>query len=82
LNLWVLGRASIQANTVPSGHAATATAVALAVGAAIPEARAILFVVSGSIVLATVVGRYHYVLDSAAGVLVGVIAWTLVTALE
>jgi membrane-associated phospholipid phosphatase len=82
LNLWVLGRASIQVNTVPSGHAATATAVALAVGAAIPEARAILFVVSGSIVLATVVGRYHYVLDSAAGVLVGVIAWTLVTALE
>ena len=82
LNLWVLGRASIQVNTVPSGHAATATAVALGVGAAIPEARAILFVVSGSIVLATVFGRYHYVLDSVAGVVVGIGAWALVTALE
>jgi membrane-associated phospholipid phosphatase len=82
LNLWVLGRASIQANTVPSGHAATATAVALAVGAAMPEARAILLVISASIVVATVVGRYHFVLDSVAGVLVGIGAWTLVTALE
>jgi PAP2 superfamily len=82
LNLWVLGRASIQVNTVPSGHAATATAVALAVGAAIPEAQAVLFVVSGSIVLATVLGRYHHVLDSVAGVVVGISAWMLVTALE
>jgi membrane-associated phospholipid phosphatase len=82
LNLWVLGRTSIQVNTVPSGHAATATAVALAVGAAIPEARAILVIISASIVISTVVGRYHYVLDSAAGVLVGLIAWTLVRALE
>jgi membrane-associated phospholipid phosphatase len=82
LNLWVLGRASIQVNTVPSGHAATATAVALAVGAAMPEARTVLFVVSASIVLATVFGRYHYVLDSVAGVVVGIGAWMLVTALE
>jgi membrane-associated phospholipid phosphatase len=81
LNLWVLGRASNQVNTVPSGHAATATAVALAVGAAMPEARAILLAISTSIVVATVVGRYHFVLDSVAGVLVGIGAWTLVTAL-
>jgi membrane-associated phospholipid phosphatase len=82
LNLWVLGRTSIQVNTVPSGHAATATAVALAVSAAIPEARAIVVIISASIVVSTVVGRYHYVLDSVAGVLVGVIAWILVLALE
>jgi membrane-associated phospholipid phosphatase len=78
LNLWVLGRGSIQANTIPSGHAATATAVALTVGEAIPEARLILLVVAGSIVVATVVGRYHFVVDSAAGVLVGVSAWAVV----
>ncbi len=81
LNLWLLGRTSIQVNTVPSGHAAAATAVALAVGAAIPEARTIVVIISASIVISTVVGRYHYVVDSVAGVLVGVIAWTLVSAL-
>ncbi len=77
VNLWLLGRASIQANTIPSGHAATATAVALVVGEAVPEARAVLLVLASSIVLATVVGRYHFVLDSVAGVLVGVIAWVV-----
>jgi len=82
LNLWVLGRASIQANTMPSGHAATATAVALAVGTAIPHARPILFVISASIVAATIVGRYHYVLDSVAGVVVGLCAWMLVVVLD
>src|SRR4030095_6347506 len=55
LNLWILGRASIQVNTVPSGHAATATAVALAVGAAIPEAQAVLLVISASLVVGAVV---------------------------
>jgi membrane-associated phospholipid phosphatase len=82
MNLWILGRASIQVNTVPSGHAATATAVALAVGAAIPQARLILFILSASIVVATIVGRYHYALDSAAGVLVGAGAWAAVRALH
>ena len=37
--------------------------------------RAVLLVLASSIVLATVVGRYHFVLDSVAGVLVGAIAW-------
>jgi membrane-associated phospholipid phosphatase len=78
LNLWVLGHASIEVNTVPSGHAATATAVALSVGAAIPELRAILLLIAASIVVATVAGRYHYVFDSVAGVLVGAAAWALV----
>ena len=81
LNLWVLGRASIEANTVPSGHAAAAIAVALSVGAAIPELRAILLLISISIVLATVVGRYHYIVDSVAGVIVGAAAWALVRSL-
>jgi membrane-associated phospholipid phosphatase len=77
-NLWLLGRGSIHANTIPSGHAATATAVALAVGNAVPEARAVLLVLAPSIVLATVTGRYHFVVDSIAGALVGFIAWALV----
>jgi membrane-associated phospholipid phosphatase len=78
VNLWLLGRGSIHANTIPSGHAATATAVALAVGAAIPEARAAVLALAASIVLATVVGRYHFVVDSIAGVLVGLVAWAIV----
>jgi membrane-associated phospholipid phosphatase len=77
-NLWLLSRTSIQVNTVPSGHAATAVAVALSVGAAIPETRVVLLAISASIVIATVAGRYHYVVDSLAGVLVGAGAWALV----
>jgi hypothetical protein len=78
LNLWVLGRASIQVNTLPSGHAAAATVVALSVGAVVPEARAVLLLISTSIVVATVAGRYHFLVDSVAGVLVGTVAWALV----
>lgn len=78
MNLWVLSRASIQVNTLPSGHAAAATAVALSVGAVVPEAQALLLIIATSIVVATVAGRYHYLVDSVAGVLVGTGAWALV----
>jgi len=78
-NLAILSRSSIQVNTIPSGHAACAVATALAVGALMPVAGAVLLVVAASITTATVLGRYHYVMDSALGVLVGAGAWVLVT---
>jgi hypothetical protein len=75
LNMAVLGRGSIQANTIPSGHAAGAVAAALAVGQFMPAAGGCFLAIAASIVVATVVGRYHFALDSALGVLVALLAW-------
>ena len=74
-NLQLLDRTSIQANTVPSGHAATAVAVGLAVFDAWPLAGTILLVVAMGITVATVLGRYHYAIDSLLGVAVAVVSW-------
>jgi len=79
-NLAVLGRASIQANTLPSGHAAGAVATALAVATVMPTAGLAFFVLAVSIAIATVIGRYHYIVDSLLGVVVAVAAWTLLNA--
>ena len=79
LNHAIVGRASIQANTLPSGHAAGAFATALAVGATMPAAGAVFLILAVSIALATVLGRYHYVIDTVLGVIVAVAAWLVVT---
>lgn len=77
-NLAVLGRGSIQVNTLPSGHAAGAVATALAVMSVMPTAGAVFLGLAASIVIATVVGRYHYSVDSVLGVAVAIAAWLLV----
>jgi membrane-associated phospholipid phosphatase len=76
-NQRIVDRASIQANTIPSGHAAGAIATALAVGSIIPSAGMIFLLLAASIAVATVVGRYHYVVDTVLGVLVASAAWAL-----
>jgi membrane-associated phospholipid phosphatase len=78
LNLSLVNRASIQVNTVPSGHAAGAFATALAVGSIEPLAGVALLVLAASIAVATVLGRYHYLLDTVLGVLVAVVVWAIV----
>ena len=78
LNLAIANRASIQANTLPSGHAAGAFAVALAVGSTMPAAGAAFMVLAMSISIAAVVGRYHYAVDSVLGVLLAFLVWALV----
>ena len=76
LNATVLQRMSVQVNTCPSGHAATAVAVALTiVSAGAPAAGAAFLFVAASIVVATVMARYHYTLDTLLGLAVGVAAW-------
>ena len=75
VNLRVLDRTSIQVNTLPSGHAATALAAALVVGEMLPDLRPVLVTVALVIALATVVGRYHYTLDTVLGLAVGAAAW-------
>lgn len=76
-NLAVLGRASIQANTLPSGHAAGAMATALAIASVMPAEGVVFLVLAISIAIATVIGRYHYTVDSVLGIAVAIGAWVL-----
>ena len=75
LNLQVLDRASVQVNTFPSGHASTAMAAALAVATVDLGWGLGLLALATSITLATVVGRYHFVVDSVLGVALGLVGW-------
>lgn len=77
LNAAILNRGSIQANTVPSGHAAGAVATALAVSTAMPLAGVVFLPLAAAIVAATVLGRYHYLVDSFLGIVVALGAWRL-----
>jgi membrane-associated phospholipid phosphatase len=72
-----VNRASIQVNTLPSGHAAGALATALAVGTIMPFAGIVFLLAALLISIATVMGRYHYVVDTVLGVLVALAAWTV-----
>ncbi|MEZ5288944.1 MAG: phosphatase PAP2 family protein [Vicinamibacterales bacterium] len=76
LNERILSAGSIQANTIPSGHAAGAVAIGLAVWSVFPAAGAVLLVIGLGISAATVLGRYHYLTDSVLGIAVAIAAWT------
>src|SRR5262245_40797045 len=74
-NLRLLGSASIQVNTFPSGHAAEALAAALLVATA-PWPIAAAFGVAALLVSAgAVLGRYHYAADAFAGWAVAGLVW-------
>jgi membrane-associated phospholipid phosphatase len=77
LNLHVLGRASIQLNTFPSGHAAASLATALAVGARLPAVGLVLGVLAAGIAVGSVIGRYHYAADALAGALLGLVGFMI-----
>jgi membrane-associated phospholipid phosphatase len=76
-NAAILSRGSIQVNTIPSGHAAGAVATALVVVDVMPEAGIVFAFLAAAIVAATVLGRYHYLVDSVLGVLVAIGAWVI-----
>lgn len=75
LNLRLLGTASIQVNTFPSGHAAEALAAALLVAAAPSPLAAIVATGAALVSAGAVLGRYHYALDAAAGWIVALAVW-------
>jgi membrane-associated phospholipid phosphatase len=75
VNLAVLSRGSHQANTVPSGHAAAALAAALCVAEVLPAVGTAFVALAAAIAIATVVGRYHYAIDTALGIVLAVAAW-------
>ena len=77
MNLWVLDRLSVQVCLFPSAHAAAVTATALAVRAYMPRLGILFCIAALSIAAATVYGRYHYMADAVAGVLVGVVAFVV-----
>ena len=78
LNASIVERASVQANTLPSGHVAGAVAAALAV---LPLSTAVgtgLILAAVLIAVAAVAGRYHYGVDCVTGASVAVVAAWLV----
>ena len=74
-NLRWVERASIQANTFPSGHAAEALAAALLVS----NLQAGLFIwmlfSAAAVSAGAVFGRYHYAIDAFAGWVVAIAVW-------
>jgi membrane-associated phospholipid phosphatase len=77
MNLWVLDRLSVQACLFPSAHAAAVTGTALAVRAYRPRLGILFCIAALSVAVATVYGRYHYLADAVAGVLVGVVGFAV-----
>jgi hypothetical protein len=75
LNLAILRTGSNQVNTLPSGHVAAALAVTLMVLASAPAAGLAFLALTVAIALSTVVGRYHYTVDTLAGVAVALASW-------
>jgi membrane-associated phospholipid phosphatase len=75
LNLEVLNRGSIQAITFPSAHVASTTAVALVLTRFMPLAGAIFLAIAASLAIGAFLGRYHYFLDVALGVLEALIVF-------
>ena len=75
LNEAILDRASVQANTIPSGHVAGAVAAGLALMPVSVWMGALLLTSALVIAVAAVAGRYHYLVDCAAGAAVAGVVW-------
>lgn len=76
-NLWMLGNYGIHTSVFPSAHVAGAFAAAFGAMRALPERRWVgrfLLVTASLIAIATVYGRYHYLPDAVAGLLVALVA--------
>lgn len=78
LNQVIAARASIRACTIPSGHAAGSMAAALVIVSLLPATGTVFVALALSIAAASVLGRYHYALDSILGLVVAVAAWVVV----
>jgi hypothetical protein len=79
LNLFILRRASIHANTFPSAHVAASMAAALAVLRHLPWAGAVFLWIAASIAAGAVLRRYHFALDILTGLALAAVAFLLTT---
>jgi membrane-associated phospholipid phosphatase len=74
-NLRLLGAASIQVNTFPSGHAAEALAAGLLVLDTPTSVAGPMFIGALAVSAGAVLGRYHYLADVLAGWVVAGLVW-------
>jgi hypothetical protein len=77
LNTAILDSASVQANTLPSGHVSGAVAAALGVMAVDQTVGWLMLAAAGVIAVAAIAGRYHYVVDCVAGAVVAAAVWSV-----
>jgi membrane-associated phospholipid phosphatase len=76
-NYWLLGKYGIHTSVFPSAHVAGAFSAALALRRLLPRRRALtsaVLILAGAIALATVYGRYHYLVDALAGLALALLA--------
>jgi membrane-associated phospholipid phosphatase len=81
-NWWMLGNCGIHTSVFPSAHVGAAFSAAFGMGKALPEHKWVSRFLHGMallIAVATVYGRYHYLTDAVAGLLMAVIALMLAT---
>jgi membrane-associated phospholipid phosphatase len=80
LNLFLVGNYGIHSSVFPSAHVSGAVAAALMLRRLLPDRRLMgnaAMIVAVLIAVATVYGRYHYVVDAVSGAAVGVMAYRL-----
>ena len=77
-NEFVLARVSHGLNTFPSGHVAVSVAAALEVMSISRPAGLMMLIAAALIAAGAVAGRYHYAVDVASGMVVGIAASSLV----
>jgi membrane-associated phospholipid phosphatase len=73
INLKILRGGSIQVNTLPSGHSASAFAAALVLVAWMPGVGIVFGLIALAVAIGSVIGRYHYAVDALTGVIVAAI---------
>jgi len=76
LNHWILQRASIQAITFPSAHVAAAVAAAMVLLRFVPLAGLAFGWLALSIMVAAIVGGYHYVADVLLAFVIAVVIFS------
>jgi len=79
LNLWLAGRVSHGANTFPSGHVAASAAIALTLFRFVPLAGIVFAFIAAGIAAGCVVGRYHYIVDVVAALLLAATMFLIAT---
>ena len=77
-NLWLVRRVTHEANTFPSGHVAASAAIALVLLRFTPAAGIVFAIIAGGIAAGCIVGRYHYIVDVAAALILAAIVLVIV----
>jgi hypothetical protein len=81
-NLWMLGNYGIHTSVFPSAHVAGAFVTAMGAWRTLPEHKwvgRLLLVMAILIAIATVYGRYHYLVDAVAGIAMAILAFAITT---